>query len=397
MTTFGLYRAEGLAPLAAIADEGALMRVLGQVMLGWKLVPAGEVAPGFNTPVRITQCAEGWRCEGVTFDKPVIYADPVATACALLAALYKAHTCEDDTSLVLHAGGVRIGAGLVLVTGHYNCGKTVFATACAAAGLQVFSDDIIPLDPAGPVALAPGLGIRLRLPLPDNLEPSTRSFIDAHRVAGSDRYAYIRPPADLLARRGEAAPIAGVVSLRRVEEGAARIAHLPPADALSEVILRNFARETSARVILDTLDAVVASVPCLALTYSRPEEAVALMREAFERGPAHIADVQPSRKRGSAGCKVEALPSGVRIERATGVTQRLRGDQAFLTDAQELVIFNLNATGAAVWHALGSPKRFGDLTDIFQAAFPDQDRTEIAADLSSLIDGLARAGLVRLD
>jgi hypothetical protein len=74
----------------------------------------------------------------------------------------------------------------------------------------------------------------------------------------------------------------------------------------------------------------------------------------------------------------------------------MRGEQAFLTDARELVIFNLNATGSAVWHALAAQMTFGELAATFEAAFPGNDPADISADLSGLVDRLARAGLVIL-
>ncbi len=196
-----LYRAEGLDPLVAISDDGRLMATLGEVMLGWNIAPAGDTGEDAEVAVRIEQGAKGWTCSGETFDQPVTYADPVATACSLIAALYKAHTMIDREGLFLHAAGVRIGGGVVLLSGHYRSGKSVVTTACAAAGLQVFSDDIIPLDPDGRIARAPGLAIRLRLPLPEGLAPETRDFVATHRIASSKRYAYIRPPPDRLARR----------------------------------------------------------------------------------------------------------------------------------------------------------------------------------------------------
>ncbi|MFQ5567294.1 MAG: hypothetical protein ACE5EU_13155, partial [Paracoccaceae bacterium] len=98
-----LYRAEGLDPLVAIADDGPLMATLGEVMLGWNIVPAGDAGQGGEAAVRIEQGAKGWTCSGVTFDEPVTYADPVATACSLIAALYKAHTLTDREGLFLHA------------------------------------------------------------------------------------------------------------------------------------------------------------------------------------------------------------------------------------------------------------------------------------------------------
>jgi len=397
-----LYRAEGLDPLVAISDDGRLMATLGEVMLGWTIVPAKNAAHGAEAAIRIEQGARGWTCSGATFDKPVTYADPVATACSLIAHLYKAHTLTDREGLFLHAAGVRIGArvggGLVLLSGHYRAGKSVVTTACAAAGLQVFSDDIIPLDPGGRIARAPGLAIRLRLPLPEGLAPETRDFVATHRIASSKRYAYIRPPPDRLAERGEAAPVRAVVSLRRTEDAPARLSRLAPGDALSETIRRNFARETPAGRILDALDGLIAEVPCLRLSYDRAEDAVALLRDAFEGAlPGFGAEMQAKTLSVKDRPPTTPLADDAMIHRHPGADARERGGQAFLTDAEEAVIFHLNATGTALWRLLDQPAAFGELTAIFAAGFPDRDADALASDLSRLIRNLAANGLVRIE
>jgi hypothetical protein len=396
-----LYRAEGLEPLVAISDDGRLLATLGEVMLGWDIMPVEDAECSGEAAIRVEQGAKGWTCSGETYAKPVTYPDPVATACSLIAALYKAHTFADLEGLFLHAAGVRAGAGvgggMVLLTGHYRAGKSVVTTACAAAGLQVFSDDIIPLDPGGRIAGAPGLAIRLRLPLPEGLAPLTRGFIETHRIASSKRYAYIRPPARLLARRGETAPIRAVVSLRRTEGAPARLSHLAPGDALRETIRRNFAREVPAGRILGALDDLISQVPCFSLAYGSAEEAAALLRDSFE-GALHEIDAdQPaktsSRKRRST---TAPLPEKAMIHRRPGAHARERDGQAFLTDAEELVIFHLNATGTAIWRLLEQPASFGEIIDIFAAGFPDRDPEELATDLSRLIRDLAASGLVCL-
>jgi hypothetical protein len=397
-----LYRAEGLEPLVAISDDGRLMATLGEVMLGWTIVPAENAEHGAEVAIRIEQGAKGWTCSGETYDKPVTYADPVATACSLIAHLYKAHTLIDREGLFLHAAGVRIGAGfsggLVLLTGRYRAGKSVVATACAAAGLQVFSDDIIPLDPGGRIARAPGLAIRLRLPLPEGLAPGTRDFIATHRIASSKRYAYIHPPPDRLARRGEAAPIRALVSLRRVEDAPARLSRLAPGDALSETIRRNFARETPAGRILDAFDRLTDEVPCLRLCYDRAEDAVALLRDAFEGAlPAFDAETQAKISPVKDRSLTTPLANDAVIHRDPAAEARERGGQAFLTDAEEAVIFHLNATGTALWRLLEQPAAFGELTAIFAAGFPDRDADALASDLSRLIRDLAASGLVRIE
>lgn len=393
-----LYRAEGLDPLVAISDDGPLLATLGEVMLGWNIVPAGEASQGGEAVIRIEQGAKGWTCSGATYDKPVTYADPVATACSLIAHLYKAHTLIDREGLLLHAAGVLIGAGVVLLSGHYRAGKSVVTTACAAAGLQVFSDDIIPLDPGGRIARAPGLAIRLRLPLPEGLAPGTRDFIKTHRIASSKRYAYIRPPPDRLARRGEAAPVRAVVSLRRAEDTPARLSRLAPGDALSETIRRNFARETPAGRILDAFDRLIAEVPCLRLSYDRAEDAVALLRDAFEGAlPGFGAEMQAETLSVKDRPPTTPLADDAMIHRDPAAEARERGGQAFLTDAEETVIFHLNATGTALWRLLDKPAAFGELAAIFAAGFPDRDAEALASDLSRLIRDLAASGLVRIE
>jgi hypothetical protein len=403
MKPAALYRAEGLEPFVAIIDDGQLMATLGEVMLGWKFVPVGDAGqgPGQGTEPALTieQDAKGWTFSGETFDKPTLYRDPVAAACGLIAGLYKAHTLADREGLFLHAAGVRIGSGadggLVLLTGYYRAGKSVVATACAAAGLQVFSDDIIPLDPGGRVARAPGLAIRLRLPLPAGLAPQTREFIAAHRIASSAHYTYIRPPPALLALRDEAAPIRAVVSLRRAKGATARFLRLAPGDALSETIRRNFARETPAGKILDAFDGLVATVPCLCLAYDRAEDAAAMLRDAFAGALPDIGAEPPANTaRRSTKSSIPPLPGGAVIHRWPGADARERDGQAFLTDAEELVIFNLNATGTAVWRLVEQPTRFDEITAIFGAGFPDRDPAELAADLSRLIRDLSSNGLV---
>jgi hypothetical protein len=397
-----LYRAEGLDPLVAISDDGRLMATLDEVMLGWNIVPVtlpGQNAgQGAGPVIWIEQGAGGWTCSGENFVDPVTYPDPVATACSLIAALYKAHTLAGHEGLFLHAAGVRIGDGLVLLTGHYRAGKSVVTTACAAAGLQVFSDDIIPLDPGGRIARAPGLAIRLRLPLPDGLAPETRDFVDAHHIAFSDRYSYIRPPRHLLARRDETAPIRAVVSLRRTEGAPARLSHLGSGDALSETIRRNFAREVPAGRILGIFDGLIGEVPCFSLTYGSAEEAAALLRDTFKGTLREIEADKPvetttKRRRSTTA----PLPDSAVIHRRAGAHARERDGQAFLTDAEELVIFHLNATGTAIWRLLEEPAPFGEIFAIFSAGFPDRDPAELAADLSRLIRELAGSGLVRID
>ncbi len=400
MTEFAHYRAQGLDPIVAIADDGRLLSTLAEVALGWDMVavPDAEAARPPGPAIRVQLGAGGWTCSGASYAEPVTFADPVTTACSLIAALYKAHTLEDRAGLFLHAAGVRIGDGLVLLTGRYRAGKSVVTAACAAAGLQVYSDDIIPLEPGGRTARAPGLAIRLRLPLPETLAPQTVAFIETHCIASSERYAYVRPPRELLATHGETAPIRAVVAIRRDEGLPARLIRLSASDALRETILRNFAREGPAGRILDAFDGLTANVPCLTLSYARAEEAAELLATALSTRVLRVAPA-PDASLGSPASPAVVprggtpLPRNTNVRRAEGVQARERDGQAFLTDSAEYVIFNLNPTASAVWRMIERPTGFGEIIDTFSAAFPDRDPTAIAADLSGLLRDLQADGL----
>lgn len=397
------YAAEGLRPVLEIAGDGRLEAALGQIMVGWSLRPAGAAAAG----LRVVQGPGGWTCSGAGLEAPETYPDPVAAGCGVLANLFHAQTLEDAGTLCLHAAGIRIGDGVVLLTGDYRAGKSLLAAACCAAGQQVFSDDIVPLTPEAGVARAPGLALRLRLPLPGTLAPATRAFLDAHRVLAGRRYAYVRPPRHLLAPHGTEAPVRGLVSLDRRAGGTARLLALSPGAALAELVRRNFAREMPAGRILAALDALVVSMPCLRLGYADAGEAAELLRRAFASG-----DVSEFVSGDAAGFESEApeAPEAPRpgsrtapalsgeavIGRAAGVSLRQRGDHAFLTDAAEQVIHHLNPTGAAVWRVLEEPVRLIDLVDLFAAAFPDRPVEALRADLARLIGDLAASGLVEI-
>ena len=394
MTQPQTFTAPGLDPCVAIMDDGALFNTLDEVMLGWRLEPAGD---GTKPDIHIERGNLGWTCSGETYEKPLRFRDPVSTACSLIASLYKAHTLAGRDGLCLHAAGVRMGQGLVLLTGHYRAGKTVVATACAAAGLQVFSDDIIPMTADGRTAFAPGLAIRLRLPLPETLAPVTREFIERHRVASSERYAYIRPPSDRLARKGAEAPVTAIVSLNRNDAGPAMLTRIGGGDALSETIRRNFAREISAARILDALDGVIERAVCLRLDYTRAEEAVAILRQAADSRFAGLTETTETPQAADQERQCSPLALHKRISRVPGVVGRERDGQAFLTDAHEMVIFNLNETAAAFWRLIAEPASFGEVAALFAAGFPERSRDAIAVDLSHLARRLAQRGLVRID
>lgn len=399
-----VYRADGLRPRIAISGDGQLEAALATIMVGWGLVAAeGEPDRPVAAPdLYVEQTVDGWTCGGIAFDTPLAYHDPVAASCSLIANIFKAHTMMDESSLCLHAAGVQVGGGVVLLTGAYRAGKSVVSAACAAAGLRVFSDDIVPLSPDGRTARAAGLAIRLRQPFPGSLAPETLAFLARHRAAASQRYLYVRPCADKLAEFGAEAPVRAVVALDREESGAARLDLLPVDQTLRETILRNFARSTPASRILDAFDGLVGDIPCLKLRYNRAEDAAHLLATELDREFVATAGTVagPSPRQQSPTCQVEPRPAlhpDTMICQASGVRVSERSGELFLIDQQDRTIFSLNTTAAAVWNVASEPTRLGELVAVFVEAFPDRTRREITMDLSNIVRRLARDGLLTLE
>lgn len=391
------YRAGELRPLVAISGDGRLEAVLELIFVGWCLVPV-TAGGAMDAEIRIAQESGRWTCSAPWGEAPVSYGDPVSAACQLIADLYRAEALADRAAFCLHAAGVLIGGGAVLLAGDYRAGKSVVSVACAAAGHRVYSDDIVPLGPDGRTAIAPGLAIRLRLPLPDGLEAATRAFVAAHRAVAGKRYLYLRPPADRLARRGESAPVRAIVALERREDGPARLHALSRADALAHAIRRNFARQVPAGRILEVFGALVEDIPLMRLRYRSAEEAVWMLERALD-GVAPALPVAPHRcetagRAGRAGAEI--APDTV-IRRAAGGVAREQGGQVFLADPAGRTIVTLNPTAAGVWNLAAEPCRFRDLVSVFAEAFPDRAPDVLAADLSKVVRGLAGTGILALD
>ncbi len=57
-------------------------------------------------------------------------------------------------------------------------------------------------------------------------------------------------------------------------------------------------------------------------------------------------------------------------------------------------IFQLNATGTALWRLLAEPVSAGEAADVLHAAFPKTPRQQIGADVETLLGKLRRAGLI---
>jgi hypothetical protein len=191
---------------------------------------------------------------------------------------------EHPGVLCLHAAAAVLGDGLVLFPAVQKAGKSVLTVALAARGVEVYADDVVPVDLATRRGLALGIVPRLRVPLPPNASPGFRRFVAAHRGPGHRNRQYLALPDAVMAPLGATAPVRRIVILERRRSGPAALAPIDPADALEALLLQNFTWRAGAPAVLDALHAVVAGATCHRLRFARSDEAADLLVGAFAGG-----------------------------------------------------------------------------------------------------------------
>jgi hypothetical protein len=325
--------------------------------------------------------------------------DVVDAACGFIAELIRAYVNEVPDRLCLHAAGAVCGGRLLVFLGTRRAGKSVLCATMAAAGMRLAGDDVIMIDAADGSGVAGGFCPRLRLPLPQNFAPATRSFIDAHCGPVGRQYAYLALGPDLLADKGERFDIGAFIILDRKDKGPAVLRPIGKSTSLSAVIWQNFARRAPSADILDRLYALVERCGTIILEYSVAEEAVQLLQDRFAiwpvdgpaRGQVHDAvaggEAEASRPVAPAFAKVQANgpPLTGRFRRRLGIAERQLDGKSFLADNESGTITLLNQMAAAIWRALAEPATAADLADLAALAFPETDRAIIEADVSSIL------------
>ena len=320
--------------------------------------------------------------------------DVVDAACGFIAELVRAYVNEIPTRLCLHAAGAICGGRLLVFLGTRRAGKSVLSAAMVAAGLRLAGDDIIMIDAADGSGIAGGFSPRLRLPLPQNLAPATRSFIDAHSGAIGRQYAYLDLGDDLIAAKDERFDVGAFIILDRKDSGPAVLRPIEKSTSLSAVIWQNFARRAPSADILDRLYALVERSGTCILEYSAAEDAVQLLQDRFATWPADVQSILPdageSETPQSVAPAAAKAPAGGppltgRFRRREGVAGRELEGRCFLADNDGGTITVLNQMAAAIWRALGEPATQDELVDLAVLVFPGTDPAVIAADVGAIL------------
>jgi hypothetical protein len=389
-----LLEFEGLSRQVALLDCRELYACFPEVFRGRRIQEAGTAA---QPPIiTLEGSAEGYILETPWLRQPLVRPDKIDALCGFIAEFIRAYVNDDQRLLCLHCAAAEFAGKLVVFPNRYRAGKSVLSACQAAAGVRLFADDVLPIGGPDDLGMAPGIVPRLRLPLPDNLAPETRDFIEARRGPSGKRYLYLDLAAAELASYGTQAPIGGFVLLEREAGADLDLAPVDPGEMLRQVIWQNFARETPAPEILQRLERIVGRARRLRLRYDRADEAVALLKETFASWPVASEDpegaAQDTQGPGPSA-PARNVPRG-RYLRNPDITETKVGEEHFLADSEGAAIHNLNAVGSALWQLMAEPRTVDELVNPLHAAFPQVSRTQIEQDVRALLKGLMAKRLV---
>lgn len=386
----------GLDRPLRLTGAGALLPILAEVAPGWphRAGPADPLARPFFS---ITAEAGAYRCETLVEDRPERRLDAVNAVCDAVAGLAMALPAEDDRLLCLHAAGVVMAGRVVVFPNIRRAGKSTLSAALARAGHRVFSDDVLPVTFAAGGMRAQSMGIapRLRLPLPGTLPQGFRAW--AASVAGPEnaQYRYLRLPDPPM--QGESLAVGAFVILDRQEVPApARLAPVPPDQAMDALLHQNFTRDRHSGDILAALAAVLPGLPVLRLTYADLDDAVSCLSAAFaEQGSPAAADGAALRFRMADLDPAPARPDPeAALCQRPGTTVRTIGAGLYLADAEGRAIHRIDPLAAAIWELLETPARPQEIAALLVEAFPETDPARLSADVAALLASLTGAGLL---
>ena len=369
-----------------------LVELFAPLFPGWTI---RRSAAGSEIPIITVTFADGdYRIDGEWVPQNMQRSDPVDAICALIAELVRAYVLLNDQLLCLHGAAVEFSGRLVVFPSQYRAGKSVLTAALAARGCRVFGDDVLPLQLQDGVGMAPGLAPRLRIPLPDNLEKGTRSFIDRHRRLGGEHYQYLELDDNTLAPRGSKLAVGAFVLLERQPGAHPSLEPVADADVLKQVVWQNFAREADAGRILKLLNRMVKRAGGYRLRYDRAEDAARLLQEYFSRWETDCEQAESfTSSMGGATAEAAKVARGCYLRKAE-IDVVMTDEQIFLADSNGAAIYHLNTIGSAIWSLLAEPMTQQEICEVLLSAFPDLEPDLVRADVAGLCETLVSRKLL---
>lgn len=376
-------------------DCDKLLEHLPLVFPGWSIRRLTDI--DLHPVLVLSRQGNNYVLDGEWLSEPLTRCSLVDAICALVAELIRAYVQQDDQLLCLHGAAADFHGKLVIFPSKYRAGKSILSACLAAADVQLFCDDVLPISVDAGQGLAPGLALRLRNPLPENLSLVSRSFIERHKKLQGENYLYLDLADKLMAARGRQLPIGAFVLLEREPGVTTVLEEISEAEVLHQVVWQNFAREAEAPRILEVLSRLVASSQRFRLRYDRAEDAAWLLQRAFEHWPESSFETPADRARSDSqhSCEVDLAPGYYRRNRNIDIVQV--DDQCFLADRKGAAIYHLNPIGSAIWNLLADPMTQNEVSEVLTTAFPDIDSGQVQRDIDSLVSDLRQLSLLHYD
>lgn len=366
---------------------------LAQAMPGWPITvrPTQEKAPDAYIFRDIDGLWQGSASTAHEYHLP----SPASAACSFVGELIRQRLAKTPELVGLHCASIEINERLVLFPESSKAGKSTLTVAFAAAGYKVFGDDVLGLTAQG-AGVAMGVAPRLRLPLPDSFSAEFVAYAEQHAGPEDERYRFVIPDKNSLARYDEVSPVGTIVLLERNEHIVVpEVVTLAPGEGLLQLLYQNFAHDISHEVLLARLLPLMQRVPCLLLRYSEPLAGARHLATIIENP--HLHNASPASLINYPSATVaETTPFSLEsVWRAQhNVSSYSLGEELFLIHTTNGAIHRLNATGKLVWQLLQHESLSGlVLSDILASSF-NAPRDVVMADVGALIRALAQACLV---
>lgn len=388
-----LYLAfDGLERPIALVECRQLLDHFPVVFPGWQIDASSETS---QSPIlTLSYVKPCYLLEADWLEKPVRRSDKVDAICSLVVEVVRTYVRDNEDLLCLHGAAAKFAGKLVVFPSKYRAGKSVLSACNAAAGIQLFCDDVLPISIVEGQGIAPGLAPRLRIPLPENLGSESRDFIKSTSALEGNQYLYLDLDRDQLATRGSQAPVGAFILLEREEGASLSLEPVSEADVLHQVVWQNFARDAEAPRILDRLSTLVSSTERFRLRYDKAEDAVALLKKTFKAWSAKIPRVPDTGLTAAQNNGRPAhVPPGCYLRKSEIRVVTIDGE-SFLADSLGATIHHLNPVGSAIWALLDEPVAKADMVEILRAAFPDVDAEQVNDDVTALIDTLELKNLL---
>lgn len=391
-----LLKFSGMSKGICLPEDSPLLRAISQVMPSWTYALTKGTTDDIVARVsRNPGMVSTYDISSTYVDEPITGLSAASAVCAVLADILEAHVEESESQLTLHCGAVAFGKKLVVLTGPRKAGKsTLISRLCAEPDVQIFCDDVLPINQQGE-GIALGIAPRLRLPLPAQASPQFKKFVGNHLGPRDDRYGYLC--SGNIAAHGTRLPVGAVVVLDRQHNSPAHLRWMTEDDALFFALEQNMGQFESPQSALNQAHDLIGNTCCVRLIYSDLDDAVDLLRQAFDCeatiNPSVL--IEPAQAWAPRALETEKQTSpGQVFKRAPTAAVRRIGHSAFLWQAGDHTIWRLNIVGQAVWALLETPGSAKEISTVLGEVFVQVLPQKLEADVCSMLTLMHELGFV---